>query len=190
MGSMNDTSASERRLIAALDRIDRALDSASTRRRADTDAAARLAEAEAEVARLTAQLAEVEAARESLQGAAERAHGEADSRCASATAEVARLAAANDELAAANRALLAQSDGDSSRAAIEAELGALQAARAAEVAQMGDILAALEALRHTLRTTRPQLATELVFVDQPEAAHEAVGAIVAAGLDEVGIVPP
>lgn len=146
MGSMNDTSASERRLIAALDRIDRALDAASARDRADADVTERLASAEAEVARLRAQLAEVEAAREDLQGTAERAYADADSRCAAAAAEVARLAAANDELAAANRALLSASDGEGSRAAVEAELGALQAARAAEVAQMGEILAALEAL--------------------------------------------
>lgn len=50
-------------------------------------------------------------------------------------------------------------------------------------------LTALEALRQTLRTRRPQLSTELVFVDQPEAADEAAGRIQAAGLAEVGIVP-
>src|SRR5699024_8832056 len=104
-GSMNDTSASERRLIAALDRIDRALDGVSGRVRSQGDTAERLARAEAELAGLTERLAEAEGARDTAVNAAEAAMADADHRIALATAEVARLAGASDELAAANRAL-------------------------------------------------------------------------------------
>ncbi|WP_195759802.1 hypothetical protein [Paracoccus sp. S-4012] len=106
---MSDLSASERRLLAALDRIDRSIDLIRAR------------------------------------------EAEAPAPAAEGASEAARLAAANDELIAANRALMAALDGqgggeDASRRALEAEIEALKAARAAEIAQLGDVLGALEAL--------------------------------------------
>lgn len=66
---------------------------------------------------------------------------------ARAEQDAARLAAANDALAEANRALLAGPEaGDGASAALEAEIEALRAARAAEISQLSEIVHELDRL--------------------------------------------
>lgn len=152
---MKDLSAAERRLIAALDRMDHAVERAA-RRMAELGAAAVApapapsapgTDVSAEVAALhDRQAATVEAMQQQL--------GRAHERLAETGARAAQLAAANDALAQANRQLAAAAGGapaDWARdggaailAALEAELAALRAARAAEIAHMGEILDALD----------------------------------------------
>lgn len=153
---MKDLSAAERRLIAALDRMDHAVERAA-RRMAELGAAATApasvapsapaADVSAEVAALhDRQAATVEAMQQQL--------GRAHERLAETGAHAAQLAAANDALAQANRQLAeaaggapadwARDGGAAILAALEAELAALRAARAAEIAHMGEILDALD----------------------------------------------
>lgn len=153
---MKDLSAAERRLIAALDRMDHAVERAA-RRMAELGAAAMApapvapsapgADVSAEVAALhDRQAATVEAMQQQL--------GRAHERLAETGARAAQLAAANDALAQANRQLAeaaggapadwARDGGAAILAALEAELAALRAARAAEIAHMGEILDALD----------------------------------------------
>lgn len=145
---MTDISVSERRLSAALDRIDQLLEAGLTPRGARTgDDGAELQAALAENARLQDLLA----AQKPATMPADDTLAEAAHRIAAATEQAARLAAANDDLAAANRILIEAAAGDSDRVeavsvALEAEIEALRAARAAEIAQLGDIMAELERL--------------------------------------------
>lgn len=113
---MTEISVSERRLSAALDRIDQFLEAGLGRSRAP------VSEPDAGGADLRARL---EAAEDRLTA----------------------LARANDELIAANHALAGASPSDApdaTRQALEAEIAALRAARSAEVAQLGQIMAELE----------------------------------------------
>ncbi|MDO5706007.1 MAG: hypothetical protein Q4G49_13205 [Paracoccus sp. (in: a-proteobacteria)] len=148
---MSDIATAERRLNAALDRIDYLLDSGRLRQAApdatpapaaaDPDLIAQLDAALAEIDRLSAELDDLRARPDTAP------HD--DARLTEAGAEIARLANANDQLAAANRALIdaTPEDGnDPSIAALEAEIQALRAAREAEIAQLGDIMAELERL--------------------------------------------
>lgn len=131
---MSDISASERRLSAALDRIDQLLESARGRRQThdEPDAAlqSRLDEVLAENARLSHQL-------ELMQDLPEGPR------------EVAALVAANEAMSNANRALIEADVGNSAnpdavRAAVEAELASLKASRAIEVAALGALVSQLE----------------------------------------------
>lgn len=156
---MNDISAAERRLIAALDRLDHTVERTARRLAAapvgpsltPKPAPAATAEVSDEIAALHARQA---ATLEAMQMRLTEAH----ERLASVGEEAARLAAANDDLARANRALLAKSGtaigADAARAALEAEVEALRAARAAEVAQMGEILDALDRMLGVSTTPR------------------------------------
>lgn len=145
---MSDIATAERRLSAALDRIDYLLDSGRLRQAApvdssataDPDLAAQLDAALAEIDRLSAELHDLRARPDPAPD---------DTRLTDAGAEIARLANANEQLAAANRALIeaGPEDGnDPSIAALEAEIQALRAAREAEIAQLGDIMSELERL--------------------------------------------
>lgn len=148
---MSDISASERRLSAALDRIDQILEAG----RGHRPTSAEMAEDGARLADLQARL---DAANDQLAG----------------------LARANEELAAANRALIDAApdlDGDGVHRALEAEIGALRAARAAEIAQLGEIMAELE---HYMGG-HPAPAAEAV---QPELMGDAAG-LPEDGADEV-----
>jgi hypothetical protein len=133
---MSDISVSERRLSAALDRIDQFLDRGGIGlASSDPDLRAELDQAYAQIAALTDQMAQ-------------RGDGTDGSDLAE---QAARLAAANDDLAAANRALIQAASGDGDRieavsVALEAEIEALRAARAAEAAQLGALLAEVERL--------------------------------------------
>ncbi|WP_205949743.1 hypothetical protein [Paracoccus contaminans] len=158
---MIDFSAAERRLIAALERLDHCVALAAQRPAAQgpqADAgqpAASLPPAppSAEIAALhDRQAATLEAMAMRL--------AEANERLAAAGEAGARLAAANDDLARANRDLIAQLRGDGAdaqtavRAALDAEIEALRAARAAELAQMGEILDALDRMLGVTTTPR------------------------------------
>lgn len=131
---MSDISISERRLSAALDRIDQYLDQGGAV--PGTDASGLRAELEAAQARIAALTAQPAPEGDGGDGMAEQA---------------ARLAAANDALAAANRALIAAMAGEDDRIeavslALEAEIEALRAARAAESGQLAGLLAEVERL--------------------------------------------
>ncbi|MDP5306182.1 hypothetical protein [Paracoccus spongiarum] len=178
---MTDISVSERRLSAALDRIDQLLEGGAGRPgtfAAEPDAALRdqLAELQAQNTRLAAELA---ALRTDQGGPLEATLAEARNRLGGASEQAARLAAANDDLAAANRALIeaARGDGGAEQAsieALEAEIEALRAARAAEIAQMGDIMLELERLLapHDARPTQPRDVEDAVL---PEVAGDSAG---------------
>lgn len=176
---MSDINASERRLSAALDRIDQLLE-AGAPRQGSTAAAADLSEyqdritaLEAENTRLSTELAALQADRG---GPLEAALAEARSRLAAAGEQAARLSTANEELASANRGLIEAASGegdatDASIVALEAEVSALRAARAAEIAQMGDIMQELE----RLMAQDPHLAGAPEAAVQAEATGDAAG---------------
>lgn len=141
----DDLTASETRLTAALDRIDRLIDRA-VGATADADSGAELQDSRAENRRLSQELAALHERQAESLAACEARLAEAHQRLVAAGQEAARLSAANEELARANRALIdaAGLPQDEARHALEAEVGALRAARAAEVAQMDDIIDTLD----------------------------------------------
>nr|WP_204354595.1 hypothetical protein [Paracoccus saliphilus] len=166
---MSDITASERRLSAALDRLDLLLDATPRPAAADPRQiealTLQLQEAEAQNARLSRDLdmARQDAARPE-QGAD---LADLQARIEAASEQAARLAAANEDLVAANRNLIeAQATGgvgvDEVRDALEAEIQALRAARAAEMAQMSEIMAELERL----------LAEDAPLAEQPVSDPE------------------
>ncbi|MBC9245724.1 hypothetical protein H4P12_03120 [Paracoccus sp. 11-3] len=149
---MSEISVSERRLSAALDRIDQLLEAGPSRHVVpsrddggdDSGLRSRLDEVLAENSRLKAELSTAETT-------APAAADAEDGRLASAVEQAVRLAAANDDLASANRALIEAASGqgdmiEAASVALEAEIEALRAARAAEIAQLGDIMVELERL--------------------------------------------
>ena len=156
---MSDISVSERRLSAALDRIDQFLDRGGVvPAPSGSDLRAELDKAHAQIAALTDQLARQGDGQELAEQAA-------------------RLAAANDDLAAANRALIQAASGDGDRieavsVALEAEIEALRAARAAEAAQLGALLAEVERLlaENEASATTPEIAGDVGGV--PEDADD------------------
>lgn len=170
---MSEISVSERRLSAALDRIDQILE-AGTGRQTPSDAAPdeALAAAQAENDRLAQELAALRADRG---GPLEAALAEARTRLDGAGQQVARLSAANEELTAANRALIEAAEaGDADpaiRRALEAEIEALRASREAELSQMSDIMVELERLLGGEELPQPAQALD----PAPEAAGDGVG---------------
>lgn len=160
---MSDISVSERRLSAALDRIDQFLDRARPLAGAHLpDVHAELEEAHARIAALTQQMA--------------RLGGGDDPDLAQ---DVARLAAANDALAEANRALVhaVAGDGDTAlavHAALEAEIESLRAARAAEAAQLGVLLAEVERLlaENEAAAASPEIAGDVAGVPEADDGAE------------------
>ncbi|WCR09506.1 hypothetical protein JHW45_10255 [Paracoccus stylophorae] len=190
---MSDISVSERRLSAALDRIDQLLEAGTGRPAASPaasepddrrDLQSRIEDLQAENARLADELAALRADRG---GPLEAALAEARTRLSGAGEQAARLAAANEELAAANRALIESAEGkgdpeETALVALEAEIEALRAARAAEIAQMGDIMQELERLlaegdeasgpdgRDGDDTILPEMAGDSAGVPEGEAA--------------------
>lgn len=159
---MSDISASERRLSAALDRLDQLLDTQPA-----AVPAAAPGEDPAQIAALTLQLEQLQAENDQLRQApaveAPAVQPDQDTvrpdqdqddlrrQLDEATQRNAEMAVANDQLAEANRNLIeAQETGgigaDEIRDALEAEVKALRAARQAEIAQMGEIMAELERL--------------------------------------------
>lgn len=137
---MNDISESEQRLSAALERIDYGIDRLQA---VIKTAQSRPAPPPTIASPISDDMA-------SLQQRQTKALDRAQQRLAASGSEAARLAAANDRLMESNRALIAGQSGagagDAVLQALETEIEALRAARAAEIAQMGDILAALETM--------------------------------------------
>ena len=158
---MSDITASERRLSAALDRLDQLLE-AGQKRDGDhpgalADLTRRLAEAESRNADLERQLSEGQPA------AATSQLFDLQARLETASEQSARLSAANEDLMAANRNLIdAEQTGgvgeDERREALEAEIAALRAAREAEMAQMSEIMTELERLLAQDQAAAPSVA--------------------------------
>jgi ABC-type uncharacterized transport system involved in gliding motility auxiliary subunit len=158
---MSDISASERRLSAALDRLDQLLDiSRSVAPQGDDSQTVEM---------LTQQLETAQARIQKLQQdtpAPQRVQDDGlRQQLDIATSRNAELAAANDELAAANRNLIEAQDtggigADEIRDALEAEVKGLRAARQAEMAQMGEIMAELERLLSDDTATETAPSTE------------------------------
>lgn len=152
---MKVLSAAERRLIAALDRLDNAVDEAARRMAEQPAARLEAPAASAPVAEgpISPEIAELHGRQAATVEALQMRLAEADERLAAAGEQAARLAAANEELAQANRALMeaaggpeawAESGEVATFAALQAEIEALRAARAAEIAQMSEILDTLD----------------------------------------------
>lgn len=166
---MKVLSAAERRLIAALDRLDNAVEQAG-RRMAEADAAPPKPPPRPSVAADAGISAEVASLRErqaAMLAAVQARLSEAHERMAAMGAEAARLASANEDLAQANRALIEATGGGAEAwaengevatfAALQAEVDALRAARAAEIAQMGEILDALDRMLGVTTAPRGQV---------------------------------
>ena len=173
---MSDIKASERRLAAALDRIDYLLETASPRpaqgHAADPALQARLDQALADNERLQAAL---DAMRPPMQSAADFDEGD-DGRLIDLADHASRLSQANEELVSANRglieALAGETDGvEAVAVALEAEIEALRAARAAEIAQIAEIMAELQRMLTDSAASDAPFAAD---VDSSRAApHEA-----------------
>lgn len=158
---MIDFSAAERRLIAALERLDHCVAVAAQRLAAqEPQAVAGQPAAPLPPAPPSAEIAALHDRQAATLEAMAMRLAEANERLAAAGEAGARLAAANDDLARANRDLIAQlrsngADAETAvRAALDAEIEALRAARAAEVAQMGEILDALDRMLGVTTTPR------------------------------------
>ncbi|RCW88979.1 hypothetical protein [Paracoccus lutimaris] len=188
----DDLTASEKRLIAALDRIDHFIDRATGARAiapAPVAAGGGLAEIEArlhaaqgENRRLSGELVLLHERQAALLANCETRLTEAHERLSGAGLEAARLAAANEVLAEANRALIAASGApaDEARLALEAEIESLRAVRAAETAQMGDLLAVLDRM---IDTPAPETAEAPRAPVRAAAAAPAVAPAVAPVLE-------
>lgn len=203
-----ELNASEKRLIAALDRIDQFIDRVAAEAASapgmdagsDTHdgAAAALATMQAENARQAGEIAALHDRQAEIAAQFEARLAAANARLAAAGQEAARLSAANEALAQANRVMISGSDvgaGEAQRAALEAEIESLRAARAAEIAQMGDVI---EALDQMLGSSSGQNAAPSAEAGgapapvgaQPETALAAEGGYAAAQGAENGAVPP
>lgn len=159
---MTDISVSERRLSAALDRIGQCLD------RGGLGSAPSGADLRPELDAAQAQIAAL------MEQVARQGDG------IDLGEQAARLAVANDDLAAANRALIqaASGDGDRNEAvtlALEAEIEALRAARAAEAAQLGALLAEVERLltEDEASAATPEIAGDAGGVPEDGLHHDA-----------------
>ncbi|UXU74007.1 MULTISPECIES: hypothetical protein [unclassified Paracoccus (in: a-proteobacteria)] len=158
----NDLSASEKRLIAALDRIDRSIDRAAARGAAaqgavESELSEALAQARAENQRLSQELVALHEAQAQTLASCESRLAEAHQRLVASGHEVARLASANEALVAANRALMQPGDkaDDALHAALQAEIDSLRASRAAEQARLGDMIDTLDRMVGTPRGLNP-----------------------------------
>lgn len=152
----DDLTASEKRLIAALDRLDHFIDRAALMRGAvvaaepvaDDPAGIEhsLHAARTENQRLSNELMLAHERQQAQLAAGQVELAVAHDRLLAAGQEAARLAATNETLAAANRALIAATGepADEARLALEAEIESLRAIRDAEIAQMGDLLSMLD----------------------------------------------
>lgn len=152
----DDLNASEKRLIAALDRIDSFIDRAAALQgaashRAGLDArgdeASELAEYRARDQRLSDELAALRASHSSAVTGFEARLKVLNDRLREEEARAIDLVAANEALTAANRALFgldAAGQGDAIRRALEAEIESLRAARQAERGKLGEIIDSLD----------------------------------------------
>ena len=189
----DDLTASEKRLIAALDRLDHFIDRAALAGAAASAAAASAAAAvpddpagiehslhaaQTENQRLSNELSLLHERQQAQLVAGDAKLAAAHERLLAAGQEAARLAAANEALAAANRALLAASGdaADEARLALEAEIESLRATRAAEIAQMGDLMAVLDEMIGTPAPESAEVAPAPARA-APASARPAVAAV-------------
>ncbi|MCV2870480.1 hypothetical protein OEW28_17850 [Defluviimonas sp. WL0002] len=148
---MSDITELERRVTAALTRIDRALDGMS-RPSADDPALREALETErAANAQLTERVRAIKEKQETIASSLERKVAQLTRQLDTSSRELARQRAVNADLVATNRRLNdAARDGLASvelvNAAMESELVALRAEREAEVAEIDEILAELKPL--------------------------------------------
>ncbi len=152
----NDLNASEKRLFAALDRIDAYLDRAA-QGPAPAAAGDGTAVDVASEQRHAAALADLQARLD-----------EAQRQLTAAGRQAVAMSAANDVLAKANRKLLDAAgsiSGDDACAALQAEIDALRAARGAEISQLGEIV---EALDRMLDTPAPGSSRAAVRAAKPD----------------------
>lgn len=155
----DDLNASEKRLIAALDRINSFIDRTAESRgpapapapsgdfSTDPEMADQLAESRAQLLRLTDELEALRASHSSSVAGYEARLDVANERLTETEESAVQLAAANEALMVANRALLdARPDigDDQTRQALEAEIVALRAARSVEMSKLGEIADTLE----------------------------------------------
>ncbi|TWI29456.1 hypothetical protein [Paracoccus sulfuroxidans] len=188
----NDLNASEKRLFAALERIDAYLD----RRAQGTDAAATdtegsapgtESEAREDARRLAHRLAVTEQRHASAMAELETRLEEAQRQLTEAGRQAVAMSAANETLAKANRKLLdagGSISGDDASAALQAEIDALRAARGAEISQMGEIVDALDRMldtppldtgRNTAKAARAAKADPDAVVEDDQGAEVAEG---------------
>lgn len=186
----DDLIVSEKRLIAALDRLDHFIDRAALARApvpaADPGAGAApgdpagiehaLHAAQTENQRLSNELVLLHERQQALVAAGEVKLAAVNDRLLAAGQEAARLAAANEALSEANRALIAAAGlpADEARLALEAEIESLRAAREAEIAQMGDLLAVLDEM---IATPAPEPAEAAPVKAAPAPAPPARAAV-------------
>lgn len=157
----DDLDASEKRLIAALDRLDRFIDRAAGLRREaaavapagspaapDRETAAELRESREQSLRLSDELAALRASHSSAITGFEARLKVAGDRLAEAEERAVELAAANEALTAANRQLLAAAGTEARQGAVhqalEAEIESFKAARNAERGKLAEIMDALD----------------------------------------------
>lgn len=165
---MGDLTASEKRMIAALDRIDYSIERAADGLRGaagapapdpDTD------ELRRENTRLGAELGALQERQETALTALEDRLAQMSARLLVAEEKAVQLAVANEALIKANRELVSHAGegpgDDQIRLALEAEVEALRAARAAEVAQMDEIVETLD----RMLDSQPEMSGE----DNPQA---------------------
>lgn len=204
---MKVLTAAERRLIAALDRLDHAVEQAALRMAEKPAPAAPpdslAAPATPAVAGISSEIAALHDRQAATLEAVQTRLAEAHERLTATGEQAARLAAANDELAQANRALIEAAGGgpeswaDSGEvatfAALQAEVEALRAARAAEVGQMGEILDALDRMLGVTTTPRNHATTgaDRIAADigtDGEAGEPAVPANGGVGIREMSVI--
>ncbi|AGT08004.1 hypothetical protein [Paracoccus aminophilus] len=163
---IGNLTASEKRLIAALDRIDYTIERAAAGRGApsaanaasgaapetlrETPADEGAAALQAENQRLSAEIKEVYAKHDAML----LRLADSQQRLTEVSEQAAALAGANEALAEANRSLLARSDSggagpDEARASLEAEIRALRAARSAEIGKVAEIIDSLDRMLGT-----------------------------------------
>ncbi|MDS9467599.1 hypothetical protein RGQ15_08430 [Paracoccus sp. MBLB3053] len=151
----DDLNASEKRLIAALDRIDSFIDRTAGLRLSkdapapedDEDTAAQLQEARAQNQRLADELDALRASHSSAVAGFEARLGVMNDRLAETEQRAVELAAANEALSTANRALISahpENGADQARSALEAEIESLRASRMAEMGKLGEIIDSLD----------------------------------------------
>lgn len=182
---MKDLSAAERRLIAALDRLDDVVERAAHRMatmQAQAPAPRHTATAPGQDSGVSPQIAALRDRQAATLEAMQARLAEAHDRLAATGGQAARLAAANDELARANRALIeaaaspeawAERGEAAALAALEAEVEALRAAREAEIAQMSEILDALDRMLGV--TTAPRSHSTQEWAEASAEGPEAQG---------------
>lgn len=168
----DDLNASEKRLIAALDRIDHFLDRTGLMPAvADTSGIeAELRQAQGENERLSQELLRLHERQAAEMEEREARLLDMQGRLQATGQEAARLSSANEALAAANRALTAGTGqpADDARRALEAEVESLRAARAAEIAQMGDVVDALDRM---IGTPAPEMTEAVAAPADKAGAH-------------------